>query len=118
MIVSAKNRSPGDCVDAAPMRRLGSFSYGFLTQGANPKALVFFTAILPQFINPTGAIGTQLTILGVTSIVIELLVLGIYIAACHQSRGWWHSRFAAPLERAGGALLIGAGARLAATQQN
>jgi homoserine/homoserine lactone efflux protein len=97
-------------------RRLGSFSSGFLTQGANPKALVFFAAILPQFIDPRGPIGMQLAILGTSSIVIELIVLGIYTVACHHSRGWFReSRFAASLERAGGALLIGAGAQLATT---
>jgi homoserine/homoserine lactone efflux protein len=108
-------------VDSGPTRgkaRLGSFPYGFLTQGANPKALVFFTAILPQFINPRGAIGMQLTILGVSSIVIELVVLGIYVAACHRTRGFaQYARFATPLERVGGALLIGAGVRLAVTHR-
>jgi homoserine/homoserine lactone efflux protein len=116
MIVSAKENH---AVGAEPKMRLGSFSSGFLTQGANPKALVFFTAILPQFIDPARAIGFQLTILGVSSILIELVVLGIYIVACHQSRGWTRqSRFTAPLERAGGLLLIGAGARLAATHRS
>lgn len=28
------------------------FRQGLLTQLANPKAMLFFTAILPQFINP------------------------------------------------------------------
>jgi homoserine/homoserine lactone efflux protein len=78
--------------------------------------LVFFAAILPQFIDPRGPIGIQLAILGTSSIVIELIVLGIYTLACHHSRGWFRdSRFAASLERVGGALLVGAGAQLATT---
>lgn len=99
-------------------RALGAFPYGFLTQGANPKALVFFTAILPQFINPESAVGMQLTILGVSSIVIELVVLSIYVVACHHTRGLTrHARLAGSLERCGGALLIGAGAQLAVTNR-
>lgn len=120
MLLSARSRLSASPVEAnANRNRLGSFSSfssGFLTQGANPKALVFFTAILPQFIDPAGPIGVQLAILGTSSIVIEFVVLGIYTLACHQSCGWVRqSRFAAPLERVGGALLIGAGARLAAS---
>jgi homoserine/homoserine lactone efflux protein len=121
MIVSSKRALVPSRVDSGSTRGkapLGSFPYGFLTQGANPKALVFFTAILPQFINPQRAIGVQLTILGVSSIVIELVVLSIYVAACHRTRGFaQHARFAAPLERVGGALLIGAGVRLATTHR-
>jgi homoserine/homoserine lactone efflux protein len=98
--------------------RIGAFPYGFLTQGANPKALVFFTAILPQFVDARGPVGAQLLILGLTSIVIELAVLSLYVMACHQARGLSkNGRFAAPLERACGVLLIGAGARLALTQR-
>jgi homoserine/homoserine lactone efflux protein len=117
LILSAKIGSAHENERAEPARRrLGSFSSGFLTQGANPKALVFFAAILPQFIDPNGPIGIQLAVLGTSSILIELIVLGIYTVACHHSRGWFQqSRFASRLERAGGALLIGAGAQLAAT---
>jgi homoserine/homoserine lactone efflux protein len=97
-----------------PARRLGAFSYGVLTQGANPKALVFFSAILPQFVDPAGAVGMQLLILGVSSIVIELAVLGLYVAVSHRARNLSQNRrVAGPLTRVGGALLIGAGARLA-----
>jgi homoserine/homoserine lactone efflux protein len=95
-------------------RRLGAFSYGVLTQGANPKAIVFFSAILPQFVDPRGPIGVQLLVLGISSIVIELLVLSLYVAACGRARGLSrNSRVTRPLARMGGVLLIGAGARLA-----
>jgi threonine/homoserine/homoserine lactone efflux protein len=35
-----------------------------VTQGANPKALLFFTALLPQFIHPEAGVAVQLAILG------------------------------------------------------
>ena len=99
--------------------RLGAFSNGLFTQGANPKALVFFAAILPQFINPQRAVGLQLAILGLSSIVIELAVLSLYVAVSHYTQRLTRdSRYALQLERAGGALLIGAGARLAITHRS
>ena len=101
-----------------PRRRLGAFWYGFVTQAANPKALVFFTALLPQFIDPEGAVAVQVAILGISSVVIEFVVLAIYVAACHRARSWARDpRFATPLQRAGGLLLIGAAVRLAAIRR-
>lgn len=90
------------------------FTHGVVTQGANPKALVFFTALLPQFIHPESAVPLQVGILAVSSIVIELVVLSIYVALCYRARGLMHRpRFASALSRVGGTLLIGAGAGLA-----
>jgi len=94
--------------------RQRAFSLAVLTQGANPKALVFFTAILPQFINPNAPVLPQILIMGVSSVVIELVVLAIYIGTCHGARTWVRQpRVAGILQRVGGAFLIGAGVRLA-----
>lgn len=95
-----------------------SFSLAVLTQGANPKALVFFTAILPQFVDPGRPMLRQVVILGASSIVIELIVLSIYVATCHTARAWVRRpRFVVSFQRLGGACLIAAGARLAVTRQ-
>jgi homoserine/homoserine lactone efflux protein len=95
-----------------------AFSLAVITQGANPKAVIFFTAILPQFISPTAAVVPQILILGISSVVIEFLVLGIYVATCHTARGLIHqSRVALPLQRLAGAFLVAAGARLAVIRQ-
>jgi len=99
--------------DPEPARR-HPFWHGFVTQAANPKALVFFTALLPQFLDPTTGVPYQVAVLGVSSIVIELGVLGLYVAACHGARRWARTPpSAAPLRRLGGLLLVVAGARLA-----
>jgi homoserine/homoserine lactone efflux protein len=101
--------------DIFPRSGHRSFSLAVVTQGANPKALVFFTAILPQFIEPTAPVLPQILILGISSLVIEFVVLGIYIGTCHTARTWVSQpRFASPLQRVGGGFLIGAGLGLAA----
>jgi threonine/homoserine/homoserine lactone efflux protein len=90
------------------------FMTGLVTQGVNPKALIFFAALLPQFIDPAGSIPTQILVLGVTSISIELIVLLIYVALGHGARSFTGgSSLALSLTRAGGVLLLAAAAGLA-----
>jgi homoserine/homoserine lactone efflux protein len=92
--------------------------HGVVTQGANPKALVFFTALLPQFVNPAEPLAPQIAILAVTSILIEFGVLAIYTALASRASHVAHRpRFANWLNRVGGGLLIGAGAGLAALKR-
>ena len=91
-----------------------SYWQGFATQAANPHLLVYFTAILPQFVDPGAPLGVQIAMLAATSIAIELVVLAGYSALSQRA-----TRFAAPhsqrlLERFAGVLLIAAGAGLAA----
>jgi threonine/homoserine/homoserine lactone efflux protein len=91
----------------------GSFVQGLLTQLSNPKAIVFFTALLPQFVDPTRAVAMQFVILGVISILVELPVLLMYGFAADRGRARYGKH--APLfERLAGACLIAAGAKLAA----
>lgn len=83
-------------------------------QLANPNTPVFFVALLPQFVDPAQPVATQFTILGATSIALELCVLGMYgfaagSAAEHLRSPRWQRR----LELASGAFLIGAGLQLA-----
>ena len=89
---------------------------GFAVQAANPKALVFFTALLPQFINPAAPVAVQLLILGVSSLFVEFLILAGYgILAGRASSLARQPRFAQAINRVSGGLLIAAGAGLALT---
>jgi homoserine/homoserine lactone efflux protein len=119
MVFSASRKHSRKDVPA-PLPSSGrSFSLGFLTQSANPKALVFFTAILPQFLDTNRPIGFQVFVLGVSSVVIEFSVLTLYASTCHTARHWAsRPRATAWLQRTGGLLLIGAGARLAAIRRS
>jgi homoserine/homoserine lactone efflux protein len=103
---------PEDNAAAGSGRRI--WRDGFLLQGANPKALLFFTAILPQFIDPAYPVATQILILGVSSIVVEFFILltfgqlaGRTLAAARNPR------FEKISNRVAGSLLIGAGLGLA-----
>jgi threonine/homoserine/homoserine lactone efflux protein len=84
---------------------------GTITQLANPKALVFFSAILPQFIDPQADITLQVIILGAAGLVVELGVLSTYIIAAERIRAKGiDPRSRVWAERLGGAFLLGVAA--------
>jgi len=89
------------------------FFQGLLIQLTNPKALLFVSALLPQFIEPHRSVPWQLLILLIATIAIDLVVLSSY--AYFADRGiqsFRASRFSAWLERVFGAALILFGCRL------
>ncbi|HEX6535800.1 MAG TPA: LysE family translocator [Gemmatimonadaceae bacterium] len=87
---------------------------GFATQAANPKALVFFVALLPQFLAPGLALAPQVAVLGGTSLVVEFAVLlGYGVLAGRAAELLAQRRFASRVDTVAGALLMAAGAGLA-----
>ena len=113
MIVARGGAMEGQVESRAGMR---SFAQGLLTQLANPKAIVFFTALLPQFIDPrAGRLALQFTILGAISISIELPVLIMYGWLADRGRALY-GRHGRSLERIAGGFLVAAGLKLAATR--
>jgi threonine/homoserine/homoserine lactone efflux protein len=85
----------------------------FVLQAANPKALVFFAALLPQFLDSAGDVPLQVGILAASSMAAEFLVLAGYGMAAGRLGRWARGpRFARTTERVAGSLLVGAGAGL------
>jgi homoserine/homoserine lactone efflux protein len=110
-------RSPPSQPEDAPapsVARGRSYWQGFATQAANPSLLVYFTAILPQFVDPKGPLASQVAILAASSIAIELVILASYSALSQRAGGLVGPSSRPLLERCAGALLIAAGAGLAA----
>lgn len=76
----------------------------------NPKGILFFAAFLPQFIDPAKPLLPQAVILTLTLNVLAAAIQGCWIVMMGQAR----NRFASPrvlrgMNRAGGAMLVGAG---------
>jgi homoserine/homoserine lactone efflux protein len=99
--------------EPAPQRVQRAFLRGLVVQGVNPKALVFFVALLPQFVDPAAPVAWQMFVLGASSTVIEFFVLMLYVAFAVRARRLAGVHLAGPLERVGGGFLVAAGARLA-----
>lgn len=92
---------------------------GFFVQASNPKAIVFFSAFLPQFLDAREPVAMQVAILGATSLTIEFFVLlGYGVAAGRVSGLAQQPRYAAWTNRLAGAFLVGAGAGLAALRRS
>lgn len=88
---------------------------GFVLQMSNPKALIFFSALLPQFINPHAPVWPQVAILAITSVVIEFVVQLFYAALAGRATTLaTQPRFAAITNRVSGTMLMAAGIGMAA----
>lgn len=90
---------------------------GFVILWSNPKALIFFGAFLPQFIDPTVAIMPQVLLLGAIWVVLALLTDGFYILLAARARHLFRGKFAKRLGMVSGTILIGAGIWLALQQK-
>ena len=55
------------------------FWKGFLVNLTNPKGIIFYAAVLPQFIDVARPQFPQYAILGVTTLVVDLVVMAGYI---------------------------------------
>jgi threonine/homoserine/homoserine lactone efflux protein len=91
---------------------------GFTVGATNPKVIVFFAAILPQFTDrQAGHVPVQIVVLGAVFAGIALLSDGAWALAAGTVRAWF-TRSRRRLELIGGTsglVMIGIGVRLALT---
>ena len=103
-------------VKPANTRRL--FAQGFLVGASNPKALLFFGALFPQFIVPSEPQLPQFVVLGVTFVFFELLWLGIYALTAAKAKQWLQKpRRARLFNRATGIVFLLAAGLLASSKR-
>ena len=86
------------------------FAQAFLVAAGNPKAIIFFTALFPQFIVPGGGTWQQVLLLLATLAVIAFVCFMIYAVGGEKmialfSKGW----FGRHVNRIVGTTFIGAG---------
>lgn len=108
----ASGRRP---VNPRPLRLVAE---GLVVGATNPKSVVFFVAVLPQFVDyASGAIPFQLALLGVVFLLIALVSDSLWAIAAGSARQWFarSPRRISAMEATGGALMIGLGGTLALT---
>jgi threonine/homoserine/homoserine lactone efflux protein len=113
-------RSLATVLDATAVRpRRQVLREGFVVGVSNPKAIVFLTAVLPQFADRSGAlpVPAQLLVLGLILSAIALASDSLWALVAGTARSWLSSR-PHRLERLGGTgglVMIGLGTRLLVT---
>ena len=93
---------------------LGGWRQGFLSNITNPKVLVFYLAVLPQFLSD-GAGTPVLLVFALSHALLSLLYLLILTTFLHKARGvLTRRRVRRGLDAVTGTALLGFGVRLAA----
>ncbi len=106
---------------ASGVERAGSrraFRDGFVVGVSNPKSIILFAAILPQFVNRSDAAATpQLLVLGFMAVAIALVSDTVWAVVSGSVRAWISRspRSLAALRGTGGLVMLGLGLRLAVT---
>jgi homoserine/homoserine lactone efflux protein len=96
--------------------RGGFFLQGFLVLMANPKALLWFGAFIPQFVDPTGNYVAQIVLLGVTAMAVALASDGAYAVLTGRAGAFLSKTRVKLISRLSGGFLIGGGIWLALTR--
>ena len=93
----------------------GLFRQGALTALSNPKALLFYGAFLPQFIDPQRDLATQFVVMATVFVVIEIAVEWVLALMAHRVRRWLQ-RLGRRFNRACGGMFVAMGAALPLTR--
>jgi RhtB (resistance to homoserine/threonine) family protein len=96
------------------MGALGGFRQGLLSDLANPKIGIFFTSLLPQFVDPGHSVLLPFLALGGVFVVMTVLWLSAYcLIAARAAKTLQRPRVRAAMDRITGTVLIALGVRLA-----
>lgn len=94
------------------------FVQAVMTQLANPKSVLFFGALMPQFVDPSGNLFLQYVVFAAICFVTEMPILAVYgWLAAQGKRAMVSRRSRIWRERLSGMCLVGVGASLAAIRR-
>ncbi|MBC7443383.1 MAG: LysE family translocator [Ramlibacter sp.] len=105
-------------VSTAAKSRWRLLAEGSVVGISNPKSIVFFVAVLPQFVDySAGSVPLQLMSLGIVFVVLALLGDSTWALAAGSARDWFAKspRRMEHLSATGGVMMVGLGGVLAAT---
>ncbi len=103
-------RGAGKPRAATPPGERVQFMRGFLVAVTNPKTLVFFTAFLPQFVDPSLPSGRQLFVLCAASALLALVSDSTWAILGGFGRAWLTApKRAKVMERISGSVLMAGG---------
>ncbi|MFD4406018.1 LysE family translocator [Nocardia sp. NPDC058499] len=91
------------------------FGEGFLVGATNPKTIVFFVAVLPQFVDfHAGNVPLQMVVLGAVFTAVAFTCDSVWAVLAGAARGWLTGspRRLSMAGASGGALMIGLGGTL------
>ena len=99
--------------DPGTARHAAGWRQGFISNITNPKVLVFYLAVLPQFLTPGAGLG-WLLVLAWSHAVMSLAYLLVLVTGLHSARRLLMRRkVRRTLDATTGAVLLGFGAKLA-----
>jgi homoserine/homoserine lactone efflux protein len=115
MLLGARRGVPDIAATVRPLPR--PFLQGFVTHLSNPKAMLYWSALLPQFLDLHAALAPQVILLGSLGIVLDVIVLSGYgLFAAAARRGAVPGGLQRAVNVVGGAFFVCAGALLAFAQ--
>lgn len=108
-------RSTGEIGSASGVRRPagGYFWQGFFVILSNPKALLFFGAFIPQFVDPAGNAFVQTVVLGAIFMAVATVFDSVYALVAGRAGELLTLGRIRLLEKISGTVLIGGGLWLA-----
>ncbi|GAB2451562.1 threonine/homoserine/homoserine lactone efflux protein [Conyzicola lurida] len=113
-----RHRRAASAGRAAPRGAIRSLAEGAVVGVTNPKSVVFFIAVLPQFVDrASGSVPLQLIELGVLFALLALVFDSLWALGAGFARDWFgrSPRRLSRLGATGGVAMIGLGVGLAAT---
>ena len=107
-----------DNSEKAPRSPKSLFIESFFMQFSNPKAIVFFLSIFPQFIDPASDYAPQFMVLVCTFCALLFCIHATYAFFAQNAKRWFsHGQGGRWMNRIGGTTFIGFGLMLAQSKK-